>query len=182
MSTLGRAKRDAHQGTPAEGPCPTALTCWWGAGGRLFGGNPPFPVLLHQLWTLFLLQPFDELVESGGQGQHCPITLRFLLQPVWVQLLLCLECPRQESGVRGRGAVQLSGSCSNRKATAKSWPSLWSPLPYRPFLPLRKQVAAEHTVPCPVPLPCASRRPPFIPLAPQPALVHRSSRPPRRAG
>lgn len=59
----------------------------------------------------------------------------------------------------GGGGVQLSGPCSNRRATAKSWPSLWSPLPYRPLLPLRKQVAAEHTVPCPVP---AAGRPSFL--------------------
>ena len=92
-------------------PCLTALTCWLGGGGRLFGDNPPFPVLLHQLWTLFFLQPFDEFVESGCQGQHCPITLGFLLQPVWVQLLLCLECPSRSGESRVWG-VKVSGPCS----------------------------------------------------------------------
>lgn len=55
--------------------CLTALTCWLRGWGRLFGDNPPFSVLLHQLWALFFLQPFDEFVESGCQGQHSPIAL-----------------------------------------------------------------------------------------------------------
>lgn len=53
----------------------TALTCWSGREGRLSGDNPPSPVLLHHLWTLLFLQPFDEFVESGCEGQQSPITL-----------------------------------------------------------------------------------------------------------
>lgn len=104
-------------------PCLTALTCCLGGGGRLLGDDPPFPVLLHQLWTLFFFQPFDEFVESGRQGQHCAITLGFLLQPVWVQLLLCLECPRQEWRVKGLGS-EGQWSMLYRRVTAKSQPPL----------------------------------------------------------
>lgn len=53
----------------------TALTCWSEGGGRLSGDDLPFPVLLQQLWTLLSLQPSDEFVESGCQGQHSPIPL-----------------------------------------------------------------------------------------------------------
>lgn len=135
-------EHDALQSPPAEGqktvgltapPCLTAPTCCFGGGGRLWGDNPPFPVLLLcQLWTLFFLQPFDEFVESGCQGQHCPIALGFLLQPVWVQLLLCLECPKQEWRVKGLGG-QSQWSTLYRRALVKFQPSLQFPFPTVPL-------------------------------------------------